>query len=86
MSNQPSFPSTRMAYLNIVKIIKDSFQVPTFVYQVSGENSMLMSVINNKWLGGYKIIMESLLCFKRARVNGILTYFAKHIATKLKSK
>ena len=47
---------------------------------------MLMSVINNKWLGVYKIIMESLLCFKRAGVNGILTYFAKHIATKLKSK
>ena len=86
MSNQTSFPSTRIPYLDIVKIIKDSFQVPIFVYQASGENSMLMNVINNKWLGGYKIIMESLLSFKRAGVNGILTYFAKHIATKLKSK
>ena len=86
MSNQPSFPSTRMPYLDIVKIIKDSFQVPTFVYQVSGENSMLMCIINNKWLGDYKVIMESLLSFKRAGANGILTYFAKHIATKLKNK
>ena len=86
MSNQPSFPSTRMPYLNIVKIIKDSFQVPTFVYQVSGENSMLMSVINNKWLDGYKVIMESLLSFKRASANGILTYFAKHILRELKNK
>ena len=86
MSNQPSFPSTRMPYLDIVKIIKDSFQVPIFVYQVSGENSMLMNVINNKWLGGYKIIMESLLSFKRAGANGVLTYFAKHIAKKLKNK
>ena len=86
MSNQTSFPSTRMPYLDIVKIIKDSFQVPTFVYQVSSENSMLMSVINNKRLDSYKVIMESLLSFKRAGANGILTYFAKHIATKLKSK
>ena len=47
---------------------------------------MLMSVINNTWLDGYKVIMESLLSFKRAGANGILTYFAKHIATKLMSK
>ena len=86
MSNQPSFASTLMPNLDIVKIIKDSFQVPTFVYQVSGENSMLMSVINNKWLDGYKVIMESLLSFKRAGANGVLTYFAKHIAKKLKNK
>ena len=86
MSNQTSFPSTRMPYLDIVKIIKDSFQIPTFVYQVSGKYSMLMSVINNKWLDKYKVIVESLLSFKRAGANGILTYFSKHIATKLKSK
>ena len=86
MSNQPSFLSTRSPYFDIVKIIKDSFQVPTFVYLVSGEYFMLMSVINNKRLEDYKVIMESLLSSKRAGANGILTYFAKHIATKLKSK
>jgi len=75
-----------MPYLDIVKIIKDTFQVPTFVYQVSGEYSMLMSAINNKWLDGDKVILESLLSFKRAGANGILTYFAKHIAEKLKNK
>jgi len=75
-----------MPYLDIVKIIKDTFQVPTFVYQVSGEYSMLMSAINNKWLDGDKVILESLLSFKRAGANGILTYFAKHIAKKLKNK
>ena len=75
-----------MPYLDIVKIIKDTFQVPTFVYQVSGEYSMLMSAINNKWLDGDKVVMESLLSFKRAGANGILTYFAKHIAEKLKNK
>ena len=74
-----------MPYLDIVKIIKDTFRVPTFVYQVSGEYSMLMSAINNKWLDGDKVILESLLSFKRAGANGILTYFAKQIAEKIKS-
>ena len=75
-----------MPYLDIVKMIKDTFRVPTFVYQVSGEYSMLMSAINNKWLDGDKVILESLLCFKRAGANGILTYFAKKIAQELKKK
>ena len=75
-----------MPYLDIVKIIKDTFKVPTFVYQVSGEYSMLMSAINNKWLDGDKVILESLLSFKRAGANGILTYFAKHIAKKIKNQ
>tara|TARA_B110000196_G_C21108226_1_gene646353 strand:+ start:210 stop:1211 length:1002 start_codon:yes stop_codon:yes gene_type:complete len=75
-----------LPYLDIVKAIKDVFQVPTFVYQVSGEYSMLMSAINNKWLDGDKVIMENLLCFKRAGANGILTYFAKQIAEKLNNK
>ena len=75
-----------LPYLDIVKAIKDVFQVPTFVYQVSGEYSMLMSAINNKWLDGDKVISESLLSFKRAGANGILTYFAKHMAEKLKNK
>ena len=75
-----------MAYLDIVKIIKDTFQVPTFVYQVSGEYSMIMGSINNNWLNGDKVIMESLISFKRAGANGILTYFAKQVAEKLKNK
>jgi len=75
-----------MPYLDIVKIIKDTFKVPTFVYQVSGEYSMLMSAINNKWLDGDKVILESLLSFKRAGANGILTYFAKYIAKKIKNQ
>ena len=75
-----------MPYLDIVKIIKDTFQVPTFVYQVSGEYSMIMGAINNNWLDGDKVIMESLISFKRAGANGILTYFAKLVAEKLKSK
>jgi porphobilinogen synthase len=75
-----------MPYLDIVKIIKDTFKMPTFVYQVSGEYSMLMSAINNKWLDGDKVILESLLSFKRAGANGILTYFAKYIAKKIKNQ
>jgi porphobilinogen synthase len=75
-----------MPYLDIVKIIKDTFQVPTFVYQVSGEYSMLMGAINNHWLDGDKVIMETLISFKRAGANGILTYFAKQVAEKLKSR
>ena len=75
-----------MPYLDIVRIIKDTFQVPTFVYQVSGEYSMLMSAINNNWLDGDKVITESLLSFKRSGANAILTYFAKQIAEKLNNK
>ena len=75
-----------MPYLDIVKMIKDTFQVPTFVYQVSGEYSMIMGSINNNWLNGDKVIMESLISFKRAGANGILTYFAKQVAEKLKNK
>jgi porphobilinogen synthase len=75
-----------MPYLDIVKMIKDTFQVPTFVYQVSGEYSMIMGAINNSWLDGDKVVMESLISFKRAGANGILTYFAKQVAEKLKNK
>ena len=75
-----------MPYLDIVKIIKDTFHIPTFVYQVSGEYSMLMSAINNSWLDSDKVIMETLISFKRAGANAILTYFAKQIAEKLKNR
>ena len=75
-----------MPYLDIIKIIKDTYKIPTFAYQVSGEYSMLMSAINNEWLDGNKVIMESLLSFKRAGANGILTYFAKEIAKEIKKR
>ena len=71
-----------MPYLDIISRIKSEFKVPTFAYQVSGEYSMIKESINKGWLNE-KVIMESLLSFKRAGANGILTYFALEIAEKL---
>ena len=71
-----------MPYLDIISRIKSEFKVPTFAYQVSGEYSMIKESINKGWLNE-KVIMESLLSFKRAGANGILTYFALDIAEKL---
>ena len=71
-----------MPYLDIVRRVKDTFAVPTFAYQVSGEYAMLMAAIQNGWLHE-SAIMESLLCFKRAGADGVLTYFAKSIAQQL---
>ena len=70
-----------MPYLDIVRRVKDEFGVPTFAYQVSGEYAMLQAAIANGWLGD-DVIEESLLAFKRAGANGILTYFAKSMAEK----
>ena len=74
-----------MPYLDIITKIKSEFKVPTFAYQVSGEYSMIKESINKGWLNE-KVIMESLLSFKRAGANGILTYFALEIAKKLKDE
>ena len=71
-----------MPYLDIIQRIKSEFKVPTFAYQVSGEYAMIKGAINNNWLDS-KVIKESLLSFKRAGANGILTYFAKEIAEEL---
>ena len=65
-----------MPYLDICRRVKDRFGVPTYAYQVSGEYAMLQAAIQNGWLDGDKVMMESLLAFKRAGCNGILTYFA----------
>ncbi|HET8817271.1 MAG TPA: porphobilinogen synthase [Pseudidiomarina sp.] len=73
-----------MPYLDIVRRVKDEFQVPTFAYQVSGEYAMLQAAIANGWLSE-DVIMESLLGFKRAGADGILTYFAKYAAERLQS-
>ena len=72
-----------MPYLDIVRRVKDRFGAPTFVYQVSGEYAMLMAAINNGWLDRDRAIMESLLAFKRAGADGILTYFARDVAARL---
>jgi porphobilinogen synthase len=74
-----------MPYLDIVHRVKQEFQVPTFVYQVSGEYAMLMAAAQNGWLHREKVILESLLAFKRAGADGILTYFAPVAAQMLRS-
>ncbi|MBC6411723.1 MAG: porphobilinogen synthase [Hyphomonadaceae bacterium] len=69
-----------MPYLDIVRRIKDEFAVPTFAFQVSGEYAMLMAASQNGWLDEKRIVMESLLSFKRAGCDGVLTYFAPRVA------
>lgn len=69
-----------MPYLDMVWRVKETFGVPTFAYQVSGEYAMHMAAIQNGWLKERECIMEGLLCFKRAGADGILTYFAKQVA------
>ncbi|SFN50404.1 porphobilinogen synthase [Izhakiella capsodis] len=69
-----------MPYLDIIRRVKDTFGVPTFAYQVSGEYAMHMAAIQNGWLAEKPAVMESLLCFKRAGATGILTYFSKRVA------
>jgi porphobilinogen synthase len=69
-----------MPYLDIVRRVKEHYAAPTYAYQVSGEYAMLMAAAQNGWLEQDAVIMESLLAFKRAGADGILTYFAKHAA------
>ncbi|MGB3724582.1 MAG: porphobilinogen synthase [Glaciecola sp.] len=75
-----------MPYLDIVQRCKSEFQVPTFAYQVSGEYAMHQAAFSNGWLSKEAVVMESLLAFKRAGADGILTYFAKYAATLLSNK
>ena len=72
-----------MPYLDIVRRVKDEFKVPTFAYQVSGEYAMHMAAFQNGWLDERSVMMESLLAFKRAGADGILTYFAKRAAQQM---
>lgn len=69
-----------MPYLDIARRVKDTFGMPTYAYQVSGEYAMLQAAAANGWLDGDKVMLESLLCFKRAGCDGILTYFAPAVA------
>ncbi|MFZ6874830.1 porphobilinogen synthase [Undibacterium sp. Di27W] len=73
-----------MPYLDIVRRVKDEFKVPTFAYQVSGEYAMIKAAAQNGWLDHNKTMMESMLAFKRAGADGILTYFARDVARLLK--
>ncbi|CAA6603322.1 Delta-aminolevulinic acid dehydratase [Rhodospirillaceae bacterium LM-1] len=72
-----------LPYLDIIRRIKDEFQVPTLAYQVSGEYAMLKAAEKNGWLDGERAMAETLLCFKRAGANAILTYAAVEVARKL---
>ncbi len=75
-----------MPYLDIVRRVKDEFRAPTFVYQVSGEYAMLKAAAQNGWLNEDAVMMESLLAFKRAGADGILTYFALDAARRLNAR
>jgi len=75
-----------MPYLDVLRRVKDTFQMPTFAYQVSGEYSMLMGAIERGWFDRDRVILESLIAFKRAGANGILTYFARDAAKLLGSR
>ncbi|MFM8795960.1 MAG: porphobilinogen synthase [Betaproteobacteria bacterium] len=74
-----------MPYLDIVRRVKDEFRVPTFAYQVSGEYAMLKAAAANGWLDHDAVMMESLLAFRRAGADGVLTYFARDVARLLKA-
>jgi porphobilinogen synthase len=75
-----------MPYLDIVRRVKDCFGVPTFVYQVSGEYSMLMAAAGHGWLDERQVVLESLLAMRRAGADGILTYFARRAAEWLRNR
>ena len=74
-----------MPYLDILRRVKDEFKAPTFVYQVSGEYSMLKAASARGWLNEDAAVMEALLAFKRAGADGILTYFALDAAERLRT-
>src|SRR5262245_56932911 len=74
-----------MPYLDVLWRVKETFGMPTFAYQVSGEYAMLMAAAQNGWLDAEKVMLESLIAFKRAGADGVLTYFAPKVAEKLKA-
>ena len=74
-----------LPYLDVVRRVKDTFGVPTYAYQVSGEYAMIQAAVQNGWLDADKVVLESLLAFKRAGADGILTYFAIDAAHRLQA-
>ena len=75
-----------MPYLDICRRVKETFGVPTFAYQVSGEYAMIKAAAQNGWIDGEKVMLESLMCFKRAGCDGVLSYFAPEVARLLNSQ
>jgi porphobilinogen synthase len=75
-----------LPYLDIVSRVKRQFGVPTFAYQVSGEYAMIAAASQNGWLDRTKVVLESLMAFKRAGADGVLTYFAPEVAEYLRSQ
>ncbi len=75
-----------LPYLDIVRRVKDTFAMPTFAYQVSGEYAMIAAATDNGWIDGERAIMESLVAFKRAGADGVLTYFAPQAAEKIRER
>jgi porphobilinogen synthase len=75
-----------LPYLDIIRRVKDNFSIPTFAYQVSGEYAMIMAAALNGWIDGDRAMMESLIAFKRAGADGVLTYFAPRVARKLRER
>lgn len=75
-----------LPYLDVVRRVKDAFGMPTFAYQVSGEYAMIMAAAQNGWLDGEKAMMESLVAFKRAGADGVLSYFAPRVAETLRAR
>ncbi|MBX9711113.1 MAG: porphobilinogen synthase [Xanthobacteraceae bacterium] len=75
-----------LPYLDIVRRVKDTFAIPTFAYQVSGEYAMIAAAANNGWIDGERAMMESLVAFKRAGADGVLTYFAPAAAQKIRER
>jgi porphobilinogen synthase len=74
-----------LPYLDIVQRVKETFGMPTFAYQVSGEYAMIMAAAHSGWLDGERAMIESVTAFKRAGCDGVLTYFAPLVAQKLKA-
>ena len=75
-----------LPYLDIIYRVKQTFSKPTFAYQVSGEYAMIKAACQNNWLDERSVVLESLLSFKRAGADAILTYFAKQVAEYLQEK
>jgi porphobilinogen synthase len=75
-----------MPYLDVLRRVKETFAMPTFAYQVSGEYAMIAAAAGNGWIDGERAMMESLLGFKRAGADGVLTYFAPKVAEKIKAE
>jgi porphobilinogen synthase len=75
-----------LPYLDICRRVKDTFGAPTFAYQVSGEYAMIQAAAQNGWIDGHKVMLESLMSFKRAGCDGVLTYFAPAVARRLREE